>query len=70
MELPASGNWQWYIRNVTTGAEAGSHLTGVITSDIPAGSTALGPVIWRNNGTTALAVNMQFNGMKVAYSLE
>ena len=47
------------VRNLCTGNTA----SGTISTDLPAAEKTLAPQLWRNNGTTALAVNidvMQF----------
>lgn len=51
----------YLVRRLNTGDEA----SGVLTTDLPSGSTTLSPHFWRNNGTTALAVDLAFMGLFV-----
>lgn len=52
---PPNGSWVGYtLENLTSGAVT----SGKITSDLPAGTVALAPQLWRNNGATALAVRL------------
>ena len=41
-----------------TRINTGDVATGTLSTDLPAGSTLLAPHLWRNNGTTALAVDL------------
>ncbi len=47
----------YYIENMTTGNTA----SGGVTTDIPAATTFLSYQLWRNNGATALAVDLDIN---------
>lgn len=55
-----------YIRNVNGNV---SDLR-TVTTNMPSSSTGLGPFYWRNNGTTALAVVIDFGTQIVGYNLE
>lgn len=52
---PPNASWVGYtLENITSGAT----ISGKITSDLPAGTVALAPQAWRNNGATAAAVRL------------
>lgn len=44
--------------------------TRTISTDLPAGSTLLGPILWRNNGSTALAATIADGGLYFRPNLE
>lgn len=48
-----------------TRLNTGDSLSGTLSSNLPAGSTLLSPHVWRNNGATALAVELAFMGLSV-----
>lgn len=52
---PPNATWVGYtLENITSGAV----VSGKITTDLPAGTVALAPQAWRNNGATAAAVRL------------
>lgn len=55
---PNASEVGWQVTRLNTGDVA----TGTITTDLPASTTLLAPQIWRNNGTTALAVGVDLVG--------
>mgnify|MGYP000063484624 FL=1 len=59
---PPNGSSVGYrVRRLNTGDE----LSGTLSSNLPAGATLLSPHVWRNNGSTALAVDIALMGLYV-----
>lgn len=54
------------LRNVTTGLT----YPADVTTNIPSSTTGLGRLVVRNNGTTALAVSLEFGAQILGYNLE
>lgn len=55
---PNASEVGWQVTRLNTGDVA----TGTITTDLPSSTTLLAPQVWRNNGTTALAVGIDLVG--------
>jgi hypothetical protein len=51
LAIPGSSNVYYAVTRTNTGDFA----SGTISSDLPSNTTLLSPIVWRNNGTTALA---------------
>lgn len=66
LALPGAGTVNYFVRRVNTG----DTTTGSITTDLPSGSTLLGPLLWRNNGTTALEARISDGGFYFRPNLE
>lgn len=58
---PGSSEIGWLVTRLNTGDTAG----GAISTEMPAQTALLAPQLWRNNGTTALAVAVDFVSMYI-----
>ena len=58
---PNGSTVSYAVARISTPAQAPA--TGTISTDLPSGSTLLAPHLWRNNGATALAVDLAFMGL-------
>jgi hypothetical protein len=54
------------VENIGTGAVASGVLTGVAGTALPANTTLLGPMFWRSNNATALAVGIDIASLYIA----
>ncbi len=66
IKLPA-GTLYVGIRNLTNQQET---ITQITSANVPADATGLGFFYWRNNGTTALAVELHTGTIEIAVNLE